>query len=97
MDSEKDHGRLFMQAASDSGALKYYLTVDPLFGIGMDKPYLENYGVMVVHDRNSRAEAQSVRGITLKYDAIKELISVLCDNHVTPDSLEYIVEDWLLT
>lgn len=88
--------KLFIQADSGSGALQYYLTIDPLYDSNEDKPCLENYGVMVVYNGDGRAEERSIRRITPRYDKIERLISILCDNHVTPDSLQYIVEDWLL-
>lgn len=70
----------------------YWIVVDKLSPDGDE----ESYGTAITL-KGCRAEEITVSNITVNSSEIIHFVQMLADNHVTPVSLPYILEDWLGT
>ncbi len=78
--------------ADDAGRMmesRYYLTIEP---VEVGDFVFERYGVHITRDDGSETV---VPGLTTSAARIEELIHLLIQNQVGPDSVADVIADWL--
>ena len=67
--------------------MAYYLLAEE------DEEETERYGIRIESEAGEREE---ILNLTISGTAIQELAALLMRNTVTPTTLQYVVEDWLV-
>lgn len=67
--------------------MAYYLLAEE------DEEETEQYGIRIESEAGEREE---ILNLTISGTAIQELAALLMRNTVTPTTLQYVVEDWLV-
>lgn len=67
--------------------MAYYLLAEE------DEEETERYGIRIESEAGEREE---ILNLTISGTAVQELAALLMRNTVTPTTLRYVVEDWLL-